>query len=156
MIPSYFLGSSYRLPAYMCGIVVASQSSLMSSLPFWYPEQYFSFSSMHGKTWMTDAVILSQNRESTFKIWTEFHHTAASISVDGQHSCYMYIWKCTVENPSIEASTTPPEGKSSAMQGRKTQMSDPAHKGQQISVRNQHNYGENMVKEKKKSSAPVA
>ena len=56
MIPSYFLGSSYRLPAYMYGIVVASLSSLMSSQPFWHPEQYFSFSSMHGETWITDAV----------------------------------------------------------------------------------------------------
>ena len=53
----------------------------------------------------------------------------------------MYIRKCTVENPSIEASTTPPEGKRPATQGTKTQMSDPAHKGQQISARNQHNYG---------------
>ena len=57
----------------------------------------------------------------------------------------MYIRKCIVENPSIEASTTSPEDKSPATQGRRTQMSDPAHKGQQISVRNQHNYGENII-----------
>ena len=59
----------------------------------------------------------------------------------------MSIRKDTIEDPNLEASTTPSEGKSRATQGRKTLMSDPAHdhKGPQISARNQHSFGENII-----------
>ena len=59
----------------------------------------------------------------------------------------MYIRKDTIEDPNLEASTTPSEGKSPATQGWKTQTSDPAHghKGPQISARNQHSFGENTI-----------
>ena len=58
----------------------------------------------------------------------------------------MYIRKDTIEDPNLEASTTPSE-ESPATQGRKTQTSDPAHdhKGPQISGRNQHSFGENII-----------
>ena len=59
----------------------------------------------------------------------------------------MYIRKDKIEDPKLEASTTPSEGKCPATQGRKTQMSDPArdHKGPQIFARNQHSSGENII-----------
>ena len=58
----------------------------------------------------------------------------------------MYIRKDAIEDPNLEASTTPSE-ESPATQGRKTQTSDPAHdhKGPQISARNQHSFGENII-----------
>ena len=57
----------------------------------------------------------------------------------------MCIRKDTIEDPNLEASTTPPQDKSPTTQGRKT--SDPAcdHKGPQISARNQHSFGENII-----------
>ena len=59
----------------------------------------------------------------------------------------MSIRKDTIEDPNLEASTTPSESKSPATQGRKTPTSDPAHdhKGPQISARNQHSFGENII-----------
>ena len=58
----------------------------------------------------------------------------------------MYIRKATtIEDPNLEASTTPSESKSPATQGRKAQTSNPAPE-QQISARNQHNFGENIPK----------
>ena len=57
----------------------------------------------------------------------------------------MCIRKDTIEDPNLETSTTPSQGKSPATQGRKTKMSDPAHKGPQISAGNQHTFGENMI-----------
>ena len=57
----------------------------------------------------------------------------------------MYIRKNTIKVTNPEASTTPPEGESPATQGRKTP--DPAHdyKEQEISARNQHNFGESII-----------
>ena len=57
----------------------------------------------------------------------------------------MCIRKDTIEDPNLETSTTPSQGKSPATQGRKTKMSDPAHKGPQISAGNQHTFGENII-----------
>ena len=57
----------------------------------------------------------------------------------------MCIRKDTIEDPNLETSTTPSQGKSPATQGRKTKMSDPAHKGPQISAGNQHSFGENII-----------
>ena len=59
----------------------------------------------------------------------------------------MYIRKDTIKGTNPEASTTPSEGESPATQGRKTHATDPAHdhKEQQISARNQHNFGESIV-----------
>ena len=59
----------------------------------------------------------------------------------------MYIRKDTSEDPKLEASTTPSEGKCPATQGRKTKMSDPArdHKGPKIFARNQRSFGENTI-----------
>ena len=58
----------------------------------------------------------------------------------------MCIRKDTSEDPNLEASTTPSEGKSPATQGRKTQTSDHAHdhKGPQTAG-NQHSFGENII-----------
>ena len=59
----------------------------------------------------------------------------------------MCIRKDGIEDPNLEVSSTPSEGKSPATQGRKTQTSDPAHDhiGPQISARNQHIFGENII-----------
>ena len=59
----------------------------------------------------------------------------------------MYIRKDTIKGTNPEASTTPSEGGSPATQGRKTHATDPAHdhKEQQISARNQHNFGESII-----------
>ena len=61
----------------------------------------------------------------------------------------MCVRKDTVEDPNLEAFTTPSEGKSPATQERThTQASDPAHdhKGPQTSARNQHSFGEIIPK----------
>ena len=55
----------------------------------------------------------------------------------------MYIRKDTIEDPNLQASTTPSEGKSPATQGRKTQTFDP-DKGPQTAG-NQHSFGENII-----------
>ena len=59
----------------------------------------------------------------------------------------MYIRKNTTKYTSSEASTTPSEGESPATQGRTTDISDTVygHKGQEISARNQHNGGEDII-----------
>ena len=59
----------------------------------------------------------------------------------------MCIRKYTIEDPNLEASTTTSEGKRPATQGRKAHTSDPVHdyEGPQISARNQHSFGENII-----------
>ena len=58
----------------------------------------------------------------------------------------MYIRKDTIEDPYLEASTTPSEGKRLDTQGRKTQTSDHPHdhKGPQTAG-NQHSFGEIII-----------
>ena len=59
----------------------------------------------------------------------------------------MYIRKNTIKHTNSEASTTPLEGESPATQERTTDTSDAVHghKGQEISARNQHNGGEDII-----------
>ena len=59
----------------------------------------------------------------------------------------MYIRKNAVKYTNPEASTTPSEGESPATQGSTTDTSDAVrgHKGQEISARNQHNGGEDII-----------
>ena len=95
-------------------------------------DKYSSLSHKAGKV-----VSKSEQNFTTLQLLTQW---MASIHA-------MYIRKDTIEDPKLEASTTPSEGKCPDTQGRKTQMSDPAcdHKGPQISAGNQHSFGENII-----------
>ena len=79
---------------------------------------------------------------------SELSFTALQLLTQWMASIHaMCIRRDAIEDPNLEASTTPSEGKRPDTQGRKTQMSDPArdHKGPQISARNQHSFGEIII-----------